>query len=555
MKKIFCVFIISTATFLHGEFIDHLKPVSGPRAKTHQIAGIDYIYLINLDKRPEKLENSLAQLAPYGVVPHRFSAVCGWDLPLETLNEVGVKFAPGMLNHKWVFHPSGNSMEMEFLQEKSFGKTVFSKCMSLGAIGCSLSHLSILQDAYNANYETIWVLEDDFLIKHNIDILSEFIKKLDALIGKDNWDVLYTDTDNYDTWFYGEQTNFESDLTCNLWFFWRPNADLSDSSKFTKRSVLSEDFVKIGSRMHTHSMIIRRSGMKKILDYIKTHHLFVPYDHELATIPDIQLINLRQNIVSFDSTFETSDIRHSVVSKKSEWNALKQSTINELNQLSGWHNPQQSEKLMEFVYEKKPAISVEIGAFGGCSTYPIANTLSFLKTGKVYAIDAWDTNVAIDGLNDPKVLEWWKSLNMLGIYQHFENFIKTKELENYCHLIHAPSNLASKLFGDNSIDFLYLDGNESEKGSLEDTVLYFPKVREGGYIWLTNGDSPSKAESVAYLMKNCDWIREDSLEIRSLVFKKREAPPPELPKKTTHFWDVLKDFFSKRPIPTCKHAG
>ena len=47
----------------------------------------------------------------------------------------------------------------EFIDKE--GEVYFSLALSRGAIGIILSHLSVLQDAYDAGYETIWVMEDD----------------------------------------------------------------------------------------------------------------------------------------------------------------------------------------------------------------------------------------------------------------------------------------------------------------------------------------------------------------------------------------------------------
>ena len=44
-------------------------------------------------------------------------------------------------------------------------------------------------------------------------------------------------------------------------------------------------------------MMIRRSGVEKILRFNKEHGIFMPYDHEIAFVPDIRLYALKQPIV------------------------------------------------------------------------------------------------------------------------------------------------------------------------------------------------------------------------------------------------------------------
>src|SRR5579872_2620508 len=74
---------------------DYLKKV-GEKTGSHGLRNVDCAYIINLDKRPEKLKSCTDQLTPYGIFPVRFSAVNGWELSLETLNDVGVKYGPKM---------------------------------------------------------------------------------------------------------------------------------------------------------------------------------------------------------------------------------------------------------------------------------------------------------------------------------------------------------------------------------------------------------------------------------------------------------------------------
>jgi hypothetical protein len=48
--------------------------------------------------------------------------------------------------------------------------------------------------------------------------------------------------------------------------------------------------------------------MKKILDFIKSRGIFIPYDHELSLAPGIHLYSLRENLVTFKMT--TSDTKN-----------------------------------------------------------------------------------------------------------------------------------------------------------------------------------------------------------------------------------------------------
>lgn len=321
MRLFFCVLALLVTCFGHADLTPYLKKISGEKTEKSSIEEIDFIYLINLDLRPEKLQRSLDQLKPYSINPHRFSAVYGAGLSVETINNIGVKFLPGMRGGDCAvsFSPKRNgALEIKLLADDCVGRTFFFRTMTPGAIGCTLSHLSVLQDAYDSGYQTIWIMEDDIAIKQDPHELSSLIKKLDALVGKDGWDILYTDSDAADKSMYNVQQDFEKDLTADLWFFSRPDMDLTNRSSFAKRTILSKDFIKIGSRMRTHSMIIRRSGMKKILDFEKEHHIFMPYDLELAVVPDIRLINLRYDLVTHGPAPSDTHVNRGLVSENQD---------------------------------------------------------------------------------------------------------------------------------------------------------------------------------------------------------------------------------------------
>jgi len=287
-----------TFGFCEARLEDHFRKIEH-RNQCNPIQNIDFIYLINLDQRPEKLAGSLAQLSPYKIHPCRFSAIYGWTLSPEVLNDVGFLFLPGMWSEEWVCHYPRGVREFDFLTEKSEGRHFFCKFTTLGAIGCSLSHLSILQDAWDAGFETIWILEDDIDVQGDPLRLSELVGKLDALAGKEGWDILYTDP--------------PVELPeKKLWFLFRPDMPSLDTAPYAQRTILSEDFLKIGWRLRTHSMVVRRSGIKKILDFEKKSGLFLPYDIELALVPDIKLYSLRYPLVTSHTVISDTENPHFV---------------------------------------------------------------------------------------------------------------------------------------------------------------------------------------------------------------------------------------------------
>jgi len=290
MRRFLSVFLLG-ASFLNGDLETHLKKCPNKSDADCSISNIDFIYLINLDQRPEKLEWSLNQLAPYGIYPYRFSAVNGWELPLEAINDVGLVFSiemeGGFLGTS--YHLGGNfEPSHEIIQ--NYGQTYFCHCLARGPIGIALSHISILQDAYDSGYETIWVMEDDIQVVRDPRSLSLMIEKLDHQVGRDNWDVLFTDRDMLDG---------NGNYTTTYWAGRRPDFTFfSKQNDYMRKIMISPDFYQIGARSGAHSMIIRRSGIKKLLEFFKAHQIFFPYDMEYILPLGIHLFTVVQDIVT-----------------------------------------------------------------------------------------------------------------------------------------------------------------------------------------------------------------------------------------------------------------
>jgi GR25 family glycosyltransferase involved in LPS biosynthesis len=281
-------FLILFLGSLYADIEDHFKKIND-KAGFHQMRNIDFIYTINLDQRPEKFQACVNQLSFHGIEPYRFSAVNGWELSLGAINELGVKYMPWMPTGWATYYLLEGDPEPHHEMLHEVGRNYFSHCMSRGAIGIVLSHLSILQDAYDSGHKTIWVMEDDIEIVQNPHLLSDLVDKLDALVGEEGWDILFTDQDT--------KSNNGMRVPC-LAFAARPNYFPTDPKKFAEKQDISEEFKQIGARYGAYSMIVRRSGMEKILKFFKNYQIFLPFDMEYTLPPDIHLYSLREDIVT-----------------------------------------------------------------------------------------------------------------------------------------------------------------------------------------------------------------------------------------------------------------
>jgi GR25 family glycosyltransferase involved in LPS biosynthesis len=249
--------------------------------------------MINLDQRPEKFTQSSEQLHSYGIFPYRFSAVNGWELTVEAINDIGLKYQPGMTPLMATTYPPEAKGKPSYEFMSTYGKTYFCHCLARGTMGCYLSHVSVLKDAYDSGYETIWVMEDDIEVLQDPRRLSELLETLDQLVGRENWDVLFTDQNyrkNSTEYIVASGATKRPDMDCSL--------KERTSEKYTCNMQISPDFRKVSARFGTHSMIIRRSGIKKLLDFALRHQIYLPYDMDNYLDPLISRYSVTEDIVS-----------------------------------------------------------------------------------------------------------------------------------------------------------------------------------------------------------------------------------------------------------------
>ena len=147
------ILLCLTHTSAHPDLIQHFKKAEN-KDGYHGFRNVDFIYVINLDKRPNKFQACLQQLQSYDINPYRFSAVNGYNLSLEELNDIGVVLAPGMkMGEEGSCYSIGtNGLVVRHCEPMDHvGRTYFQNSLGEGSVGCALSHLSVLQDAWDSN--------------------------------------------------------------------------------------------------------------------------------------------------------------------------------------------------------------------------------------------------------------------------------------------------------------------------------------------------------------------------------------------------------------------
>ncbi len=224
---------------------------------------IDCLYIINLDRRPERWQKANQAFLSFDIHPTRFSAINGWSFSEEEM-------------------------------QKLMG--LYPLRLSGGHFGCILSHLSILKHASVNDYNYIWVCEDDIIILEDPHQISDFVLKLTRI--SPYWDVIYTDR---------EFKNKDGEIIFSVSHDFRPDLPHADVTFYRRKIKFTEDFYEIGQRFGTHSMIISKQGINKILKFYRENGIWASYDVDIHYIPGISEYSLSRDIVSQDITSE-SDI-------------------------------------------------------------------------------------------------------------------------------------------------------------------------------------------------------------------------------------------------------
>ena len=291
-KIVVCLFVFlsSFPDFDYASVSSHLRKLND-KTPVQTISGIDYIYVINLDHRRQKYQETMDQFAPYGIVPYRFSAVNGWKMPIEDLWDVSLVFKKGMrpggMGTVYRLYNGKEYQSHEVVEEE--GTPYLCHCASRGAIGCILSHLTVMKDALDSNYEVVWICEDDIEVVRDPNILSQYIKDLDRIVGRDNWDLLFTFRD-----YRGPGGEYFAPYGAN----YRPNIDTRCQEQFNINKPISNDLRQVGSRFGTQSMIWTKKGIQKALEYYEKYKIFVPYDLDLVLIPGIKIYSVIEDVVT-----------------------------------------------------------------------------------------------------------------------------------------------------------------------------------------------------------------------------------------------------------------
>jgi len=130
---------------------------------------------------------------------------------------------------------------------------------------------------------------------------------------------------------------------------------------------------------------------------------------------------------------------------------------------------------LELLKDRKNLVGAEIGIGAGGNT---KMNLENLNIKKLYLIDSW--------IKYPDYVEELKNTDNYAL-KTVTNGQKLAEINlkpwnEKLVWINEKSSIAFNNIKDNELDFVYLDGNHNYKYVLEDITLYWPKLKNGGFM-------------------------------------------------------------------------
>lgn len=124
--------------------------------------------------------------------------------------------------------------------------------------------------------------------------------------------------------------------------------------------------------------------------------------------------------------------------------------------------PRPSVKFMQYYFAGKPVTGCEVGVQKGLNSKSI---LKSLNISELHLVDSWDKSIDVNG---PKYCK-------MVLDKFWNNPVQIK-------IKIGDSVSISRVFSDNSLDFVYIDACHEYKSALADINAWAPKVKTGGIV-------------------------------------------------------------------------
>eukprot|EP00794_Sanderia_malayensis_P015863 gene15863-17461_t len=130
--------------------------------------GFDEIYMINLARRPDRRKKMLMSFEELGFLANEQDAVDGRKLSKEKITQMGI------------------------IPMRDFKDPYLERPITMGEVGCFMSHWNIWNEVVNNRLDTVLVLEDDIRFQPDFKRkLSNLVYEAKSLLPTVGWDLIY----------------------------------------------------------------------------------------------------------------------------------------------------------------------------------------------------------------------------------------------------------------------------------------------------------------------------------------------------------------------------
>ncbi len=206
-----------------------------------------------------------------------------------------------------------------------------------------------------------------------------------------------------------------------------------------------------------------------------------------------------------------------------DWNAYQTAVVNEKPNFAGWCPDDKAQHIMNLILSNNCKICVEVGIFGGSSFFPAVSALAYKNEGIAYAVDPWTNMACLEGNEErgEDYAKYWGNVNLEKLMHTFIDGMHKNGLDAYYCVMRMTSAQAYLHFANESIDFIHIDGNHSEKSAIFDVEHWLPKVKKGGIICFDDAWWKSTQPAIKIMLKECDTMKESSPHWQYIFLRKR----------------------------------
>ena len=223
--------------------------------------------------------------------------------------------------------------------------------------------------------------------------------------------------------------------------------------------------------------------------------------------------------------------------------------------INGFFNFENIYRAMVKEFGSKDSHFVEIGAWKGKSTCFMATEIKNSQKSIAFdTIDTWEGSNSDEGLQ--------KQASEFDIHDEFLISMKNAGIEEFVNDIVMDSVQASELYKDESLDFVFIDGDHTYDAVIGDIKAWYPKVKNGGII--AGHDYNGKDGGVYGVVEAVDeFFGKSNVIIRntSWLNRKNSDKPISVPTSNEYYMEALdvknnhivySDVFNTNHFITCQ---